>query len=336
MATNKIYPFAQDPGANVLTDAQYAALTALLADGFLSGIASSAQMNKVWRQSSVISAAVAQFMADNQATNIDDSLTIANLATYLKNAINGAGTTQAQFDNTTKMATTAFVKGAQGNTSGLNSANANANLTLGQLGNVFTYYGSTSGQQLSLPDAAIVPAGYGYWVVNQASVPVALKGSGAQNINANTPSGASAANTMNLSPGDSVFISSNGASTWNCIGLPVSTGSFTITGTGFAVNPTATATYKIINGVVILTIPTGSLTGTSNAVNFTLTGLPAAIQPSAIKDTHLISVSDNGSGTWAEASVSGSVITLNKAGLSGNWTASGTKKLWTTDFVYTL
>ncbi len=96
MATNKILAFAQDPGANVITDAEYAALTALLADGFLAGIAHSGQMNKVWRQTSVMAAALAQFMADNQATNIDDSLTVANLATYLKTAINSAGSSDSR------------------------------------------------------------------------------------------------------------------------------------------------------------------------------------------------------------------------------------------------
>ncbi len=53
MATNDFKPFATGSGANVLSQADYEALSAL-ASGFLSGKASSAQVNKALRQSSTI------------------------------------------------------------------------------------------------------------------------------------------------------------------------------------------------------------------------------------------------------------------------------------------
>jgi hypothetical protein len=133
-----------------------------------------------------------------------------------------AGATGAQFDNGLRFATTAFVKQAQGNLSGVSSSNASTTLTLAQIGNLFAFYGSTAAQIITLPDAATVPAGYGYDIVNQASVSVTIKGNGAQNINANTLAGVSAANTLVLGPGDSIYVTSNGVSVWNSFGITAS------------------------------------------------------------------------------------------------------------------
>lgn len=84
---NDFLPFAAGPGANVLTQAQYAALTSLIANGFSSGLAPSVQLNKVWRQSSVMTAVLAQFIVSNTGqTAIDDGTTatlLANLATAI-------------------------------------------------------------------------------------------------------------------------------------------------------------------------------------------------------------------------------------------------------------
>lgn len=55
MATNNFKPFATGAGANVTSQADYEALSALLA-GFQAGRASSAQINKALRQSSSMSA----------------------------------------------------------------------------------------------------------------------------------------------------------------------------------------------------------------------------------------------------------------------------------------
>lgn len=90
MAANEILPFANDDtGTNLLTQAEY------LADpqreiGNQPGIARAKLANKVLRQSSLIAAAVAQFIADNQAVDVTDDLDPADLATYLTNAL-GSG-----------------------------------------------------------------------------------------------------------------------------------------------------------------------------------------------------------------------------------------------------
>ena len=61
--TNEFVPFGTGPGANVLTAAGWAALGARLS-GFAGGVASSAQCNTAWRQSTSVAAMVAAMVAD--------------------------------------------------------------------------------------------------------------------------------------------------------------------------------------------------------------------------------------------------------------------------------
>ncbi|WP_153513874.1 hypothetical protein [Agrobacterium sp. ICMP 6402] len=63
MATNQYLPFGTAGGANVLTPSAYNGLAARLS-GFTAGTAVSAQLNTVWRQSSVISAMMGEFILD--------------------------------------------------------------------------------------------------------------------------------------------------------------------------------------------------------------------------------------------------------------------------------
>ena len=63
MANNNFLAFAIGSGANVITQNSYAALPAL-GTGFQSGLAQSAQVNKVLRQSSLIAAVIGEFIAD--------------------------------------------------------------------------------------------------------------------------------------------------------------------------------------------------------------------------------------------------------------------------------
>jgi len=120
--------------------------------------------------------------------------------------------------------------------------------------------------------------------------------------------------------------------------LPVVvTGSFTITGTGFTVSPTATATYKIVYGYVYLHIPESAITGTSNATSFTLTGLPVAITPSATRQMANGYAFDNSVATWTAITITTSnTIALSKTGAGSAWTSSGTKTLKTSEFIYLL
>ncbi|MCA7953838.1 hypothetical protein LGM43_26575 [Burkholderia seminalis] len=83
---NDFLPFATGVGANVLSQAAYASMTAL-GTGFQAGVAQSAALNKVWRQSSIMSAVLAQFVvARTGQPAIDDGTT----ATLLLNLLNSS------------------------------------------------------------------------------------------------------------------------------------------------------------------------------------------------------------------------------------------------------
>lgn len=89
MATNDFLPFAGGAGANVLTQAAYVAQAALRSNGFSAGTAQSAQLNKVWRQSSIMAAALAQMISDNTGADVLDDGTTATILANLKNAVAG-------------------------------------------------------------------------------------------------------------------------------------------------------------------------------------------------------------------------------------------------------
>jgi len=81
---NEILPFAAtDTGTNLLTQTDYAADTQRPI-GNQQGIARSKLVNKVLKQTSVIAAGVGQFLSDNQANAITDTLTPAQISTYLR------------------------------------------------------------------------------------------------------------------------------------------------------------------------------------------------------------------------------------------------------------
>ncbi|MBO2926640.1 gp53-like domain-containing protein [Metapseudomonas otitidis] len=87
MATNQFLPFGIGAGANVLSPAAYAALTARTG-GFTSGTAKSQELNSVWRQAAFGVSALAQFIADQSGDDVLDDGNIANFKASLIKAIN--------------------------------------------------------------------------------------------------------------------------------------------------------------------------------------------------------------------------------------------------------
>ncbi|MDR0806049.1 MAG: phage tail protein [Enterobacteriaceae bacterium] len=85
MATNNFKAFALDPNANVMSQADWEALPALLA-GFSSGKASSAQVNKAIRQATTIAALIGQFIA-NSGVDALDNADVNGLVTKFTNAL---------------------------------------------------------------------------------------------------------------------------------------------------------------------------------------------------------------------------------------------------------
>jgi len=99
-ATTDILPFATGGGANVISQATYAGLTSLLANGFSAGIAQSDQLNKVWRQSAFIAAGIANFcVAQNVSVPDDGNLT--NLVTEIEDALSNFIATQVVLNSLT-------------------------------------------------------------------------------------------------------------------------------------------------------------------------------------------------------------------------------------------
>lgn len=85
MATNNFKAFALDPNANVMSQADWEALPALLS-GFTAGKASSAQVNKALRQATTIGALVGQFIANSGADALDNA-DVNGLVTKFTNAL---------------------------------------------------------------------------------------------------------------------------------------------------------------------------------------------------------------------------------------------------------
>lgn len=90
--SNDFLTFGTDAGANVLTQAEYASL-ASRSSGFASGTAVSKQLNKAWRQSSVMSHVLAAFIETNSGHDVLDNGDVAtiksNLALAIKAAVSG-------------------------------------------------------------------------------------------------------------------------------------------------------------------------------------------------------------------------------------------------------
>lgn len=96
MAVNEFLTFAGDPAANVMPQGDYAAsgfTTRLL--GFSTGTALSVQLNKVWRQSSLISNMIGQFTVDNTSLDMLDDGTATGM-TALQTHFTAAITTVAR------------------------------------------------------------------------------------------------------------------------------------------------------------------------------------------------------------------------------------------------
>lgn len=85
-AANQYLPFANNNGANVLTPTEYAAL-ASRSTGFVAGIALSEQLNTVWRQSSMVTAMIGQFIADIGGFDANDDGVVDNLLVGFENTL---------------------------------------------------------------------------------------------------------------------------------------------------------------------------------------------------------------------------------------------------------
>lgn len=108
---------------------------------------------------------------------------------------------------------------------------------------------------------------------------------------------------------------------------------FTATATGMTTSPTGTVGAVRNGNAVTLSLP--SISGTSNATTFTLTGMPTTLYPSTSKNVLCI-IRDNG-GAFAVAMAnigSAGVITLYKDTAASAFTASGAKAIYNSQVTY--
>ncbi|WP_322055866.1 glycine-rich domain-containing protein [Burkholderia cenocepacia] len=229
MATNDFLVFGGGSSPNVIDQATYAALAARLS-GFQSGTALSAQLNKVWRQSSIMAAVLAQFTANYSGQNSVDDGTTATLLSNFVVALNAAGITAAQFDSTTKQVTTAFVQGALGNFRNQIGLSAATTLNANAWGNAYTLFGG-SPYNVTLPPLSSGINGAAIRFSNIGSTAYTLVGAGSDTIFNGTTS-----NTLVLNPGDTVTLVSSGV--WVMFGGSMSLlASGAMTGPGWRTQP---------------------------------------------------------------------------------------------------
>lgn len=110
-------------------------------------------------------------------------------------------------------------------------------------------------------------------------------------------------------------------------------GTFTATATGMTTSPTGDVDYLRIGGLVVLQIPT--ISGTSNATTFTLTGIPTELRPSV---TRRIFARMQDAGTayvvaYVDVNADGTITCKKDVGGSA-FTASGTKSIGSGTLVF--
>ncbi|EPS1221708.1 hypothetical protein ACVBR5_000939 [Burkholderia cenocepacia] len=122
------------------------------------------------------------------------------------------GQTPAQFDSSSKLATTAFVQRALGNFGSFSAFNANTTLSAFYAGQAIQWYGA-SGGVLTLPSGASMPSGGAFLFFNFGSGPITIATQGADFIWSNGN-----VQPVTLQVGDSLLLVARGSTEWDVAG----------------------------------------------------------------------------------------------------------------------
>lgn len=121
------------------------------------------------------------------------------------------------------------------------------------------------------------------------------------------------------------------------------TGSFTVTLTGMSSATTGTLNWRIAHGKSVILTALADINNTSNATTLTLTGIPAAIQPTTTKYISFFNTRDSSSQVAGMLQITGasSTWTVGKgltatSAFPGAYTASGNKGIGAGVYTYTL
>lgn len=180
----------------------------------------------------------------------------------------GAGINPAQFDNSTFLATTAFLKAAGIQHSAPVIYSASGSLVASAvIGNLVLFYGNTGALSITLPASSACPDGGSICFRNASAYPVTLTRAGTDTINP----GSAGVNSVVLQAGDSLDLSLH-AGAWECWGgsaqLPyVSTFAAQKAGSGYA---------KLPSGVIIQWLQGSAGQNGSSANNIFPIAFPSA------------------------------------------------------------
>ena len=144
--TNQYLPFGTAGGANVISDSAYATLAARTA-GFSSGVATSNQLNMVWRQSSVVAAAWGTIVANAGIDALDDG-NVSNLAANILTALDALLSISAPVGAVVAFAGT----GIPTNWMLCNGASLDRTTYAALFATIGVTYGSTDSSSFNLPE----------------------------------------------------------------------------------------------------------------------------------------------------------------------------------------
>lgn len=183
-ATNDFLPFAVGGSANVVSQSAYAALSALLTNGFQSGIANSQQLNKVWRQSSIMAAVLGTIIQQSGQNATDDGTTSA-LVTNLKAALMGSKVS-------------------------INAVTGAVTLTNANAGQTQVLTGSPA-YSVTLPLASTCASGTVLSFINVGTANVTIQRQGTTDT---IKPNATGITSIVLTPGDTLEVECDGSGTW--------------------------------------------------------------------------------------------------------------------------
>lgn len=180
-----------------------------------------------------------------------------------------------------------------------------------------TFFICTNTITVTLPAAADAGTGFPIMVFNNGTGIVTVDGDASETINGNT--------TVDIYPGDYALITSSGAAWSGITPTAVTAGTFTPTYSGFSSAPVGDWSYFLRNNTVW--VRAGGVGGTSNANNFGVTGVPAAILPTALDQAvPVANLIDNGADGWGSVIISASGYDFAfQDHDTASWTISGNK-----------
>ena len=170
-------------------------------------------------------------------------------------------TTPAQFDNTTKLATTAFVQRQGLQVSALNSYTTSTTLTAANIGGTVLGF-SASAITLTLMAASSVPRGSRIEFFNVGTGATTVARAGSDTIVLNS---AGNATSVVLGNGDTLTLESDGTSQWYGVAGSAQLGSSSV----FGASVTTYSGYQKLPGGVIMQWGTYNTTGTSTGATVT-------------------------------------------------------------------